>query len=82
MLLLTSSKDAQLAVKTPNRRRKPKNEITDTIEYCWAFEHPKYGWCGGHDDDRWTENRNEMLSCMSFCPYKTKLLTRTTKGVA
>lgn len=47
-----------------------------TKEYCWRFLHPKHGWCGGGDDDRWTEKKTEVETAMLHCPYESEILTR------
>ena len=60
----------------PGKARKPD----ENLEFCWRFKHPKFGWCGGHTDDRWTTSRTDVETCMRHCQYPTELLQRRTES--
>lgn len=44
--------------------------------YCWKFEHPKFGWVGGCDNDRWSPSRIEIESNMRHCEWPSELLIK------
>jgi hypothetical protein len=50
-----------------------------TTLYCWKFNHPKVGWCGGHDDDHWEEKESIILDRMAYCPYETELISKVVQ---
>jgi hypothetical protein len=51
---------------------------TGTTLYCWKFNHPKFGWCGGHKDDWWEDKESVIRDRMVFCPYETELISKVT----
>lgn len=74
-----------MGIVTEDRGRKGRPEKADkpneNLEFCWRFKHPKFGWCGGHPDDRWTSSRADVETCMRHCPYPCELLQRRTGSV-
>jgi len=42
--------------------------------YCWRFQHPIAGWCGGTWDDDWSDDIEEIIERMAQCEWPTELI--------
>ena len=61
----------------PKRKEQPRdNRSYGTRLFCWRFNHPKFGWCGGHDDDNWTPKKEAVQSAMQHCEWPSELLEK------
>jgi len=75
-------------------KKRAKKKTSDVVEvskeqhppgttlYCWKFNHPKVGWCGGHDDDHWELSEDAIKQRMAICQeefgYETELISKVT----
>lgn len=46
------------------------------LEYCWFFNHPVGGWCGGTDDSEWVASKAIVERNAAFCEWETKIVSR------
>lgn len=61
-----------MTVRT-NRKNDDRRTLADfpkgTKVFCFQVYHPDHGWCGGEDDDRWTDNRAVIEANVKHCRY-------------
>jgi hypothetical protein len=74
MNLFRNSKARQGATEQDHHTGKRRSHRKGDRIYCWKFNHPKFGWCGGHADDQWSTDRKVIETRMSYCEWPTELI--------
>jgi len=67
-----------MSVKSTNGGWRPRSKDRyppGTVIYSWCFTHPKWGPCGGADNDDWSQNKAEIENRMAYCEWPSQLVT-------
>lgn len=45
-------------------------------EFCWRFRHPRFGWCGCEENDRWSDRLTVIETNASHCSWPVEIYQR------
>lgn len=49
------------------------------VVYCWQFEHPIAGTCGGNADEDWSTDRRVIEARAVLCPYPWTIIEKVVE---